>query len=148
MRKIILGAALAAMALSTPLAAQAQVVQGTVNGAAAGAAEGSEAAGPIGGLVGGAVGAGVGAAAGAVGTAGAILGVDERPRFREYAATRPSYAWEGGEVRVGTVLPRRGVVFYPVPREYHVASRYRYSRINDQVVIVDPRSRRIVEVIE
>ena len=69
--------------LALPLAAQAE---GTVRGAEEGAAEGGRAAGPLGAIVGGAIGA-------ATGTVGGILGVDDRPRFREYVVRerRPSY---------------------------------------------------------
>ena len=124
---------------SLPLAAHAQ---GTIRGVQEGAAEGGRAAGPVGAVVGGAVGA-------ATGTVGGILGVEERPRFREYVVRehRPSYRYQE-EVRVGTVLPERGVTFYEVPREYHVRPGYRYAVVNDRPVIVEPRSRRIVEIIE
>ena len=71
--KILLPMAMVAM-LALPVAAQAE---GTVRGAQEGAAEGGRAAGPIGAIVGGTVGA-------ATGTVGGILGVDTRPRFREY----------------------------------------------------------------
>ncbi|MGA8962654.1 MAG: hypothetical protein WB475_20855, partial [Pseudolabrys sp.] len=64
--------ALALVAL--PFAAQAQ---GTVRGAQEGAEAGGRAAGPLGAVVGGTVGA-------AAGTVGGILGVEDRPRFREY----------------------------------------------------------------
>jgi hypothetical protein len=40
------------------------------------------------------------------------------------------------------------VTYYQVPAEYHVAPTYRYAFVNDQVVLVEPRTRRIVEVIE
>jgi hypothetical protein len=86
-----------------PYAAHAQ---GTIRGAEEGAAAGDRAAGPVGAIVGGAVGA-------ATGTVGGILGVEERPRFREYVIRehRPSFRF-GGDVRVGEVLPERGVTFY------------------------------------
>jgi len=124
---------------SLPLAAHAQ---GTVRGAEEGAAAGERAAGPLGAIVGGTVGA-------AAGTVGGILGVEERPRFREYVIRehRPSFRY-GGEVRIGAVLPPQGVTLYAVPREYHVRPGYRYAIVNDQPVIVEPRSRRIVEIIE
>jgi Protein of unknown function (DUF1236) len=85
----------------------------------------------------------------ATGTVGGILGVEERPRFREYVIRehRPSFGYEG-DVRVGAVLPPRGVTLYAVPREYHVRPGYRYAIVNDRPVIVEPRSRRIVEIIE
>jgi hypothetical protein len=133
--KLILAAALAT--LSLPVIANAQ---GTFRGAEEGAHEGGRAAGPIGAIVGGAVGA-------ATGTVGGILGVEERPRFREYVYREHprAYRYEG-DVRVGAVLPSRGVTYYEVPREYHVRG-YRYAYVNDRPVLVD-RSRRIVEVIE
>jgi hypothetical protein len=116
--------------------------QGTIRGAEDGAAAGERAAGPLGAIVGGTVGA-------ATGTVGGILGVEERPRFRQYVIREhhPSFRYEG-DVRIGEVLPPRGVTLYTVPREYHVGPGYRYAIVNDRPVIVEPRSRRIVEVIE
>jgi hypothetical protein len=107
-----------------------------------GAAAGERAAGPVGAIVGGAVGA-------ATGTVGGILGVEERPRFREYVIRehRPSFRYRE-DVRIWAVLPERGVTLYAVPREYHVRPGYRYAIVNDRPVIVEPRSRRIVEIIE
>ncbi len=127
------------MLVSLPFAASAQ---GTFRGAEEGAAAGNRAAGPVGAVVGGAIGA-------ATGTVGGILGVEERPRFREYVIRehRPSFGYSG-EVRIGAVLPARGVTLYAVPREYHVRPGYRYAVVNDRAVIVEPRSRRIVEIIE
>ena len=125
--------------VSLPFAAHAQ---GTFRGAEEGAAAGDRAAGPVGAVVGGAIGA-------ATGTVGGILGVEERPRFREYVVRehRPSFRYRD-DVRVGMVLPERGVRLYEVPREYHVRPGYRYAVVNDRPVIVEPRSRRIVEIIE
>lgn len=154
MRKILIVTAIAVLSVGSALSAQAQVIQDTVNGTQNGFDRGNAAAGPLGGLVGGAVGAGVGAATGAVGTAtgvvGSIFGVpDDRPRFHEYATEqgRPSFAYDS-DLRIGSVLPHRGVTLYPVPRQYHVSSRYRYAVVNDRTVIVDPRSRRVVDIID
>jgi len=124
--------------VSLPLAAYAQ---GTIRGEE-GAAAGDRAAGPVGAIVGGAVGA-------ATGTIGGILGFEDRPRFREYVVRehQPSFRY-ADEVRVGTVLPDRSVRLYEVPLEYHVKPGYRYAIVNDRPVIVEPRTRRIVEVIE
>jgi uncharacterized protein DUF1236 len=137
-KKIVLPFMVAAT-LALPATAMAQ---GTFRGAEEGAAAGGAAGGPIGAIVGGTVGA-------ATGTVGGILGVDDRPRFREYVVRerRPSYAVRE-EVRVGAVLPPSGVTYYEVPAEYHVAPSYRYTIVNDRPVIVEPRSRRIVEVID
>jgi hypothetical protein len=130
-------AATAAVFLALPFAASAQ---GVVGGAAEGAHEGNHAAGPVGAVVGGAVGA-VGA-----GVAG-LLGVDQQPRFREYVKHehRSSYAYDR-PVGVGAELPGEGVTYYEVPSEYGVKD-YRYTVVNDQTVLVDPRTHRIVEVI-
>jgi Protein of unknown function (DUF1236) len=46
------------------------------------------------------------------------------------------------------ILPSSGMVFYRVPREYGVPSRYRYTIVNDRTVLVDPRTRRVVQVID
>jgi len=35
-----------------------------------------------------------------------------------------------------------------VPAEYHIRPEYRYAVVNDRVAIVEPASRRIVEIIE
>ncbi|GJD48656.1 hypothetical protein OPKNFCMD_1379 [Methylobacterium crusticola] len=115
--------------------------QGTARGAQEGAARGEAAAGPVGAVVGGAIGA-------AVGTANSILGIDRRERFRIYALgeRRPSVAY-AGPVRVGTVLPREGVVYYDVPPEFALKG-YDYTIVNDHPVLVEPGTRRIVEVID
>ncbi len=124
-------------ALTMPAVAYAQ---GTIPGAQDGAARGGSVGGPVGAIVGGAVGA-------ATGTVGGILGVDTRPRFRSYVEGRnvPSYRYNE-DVRVGAVLPSSGVTYYDVPADYGVRE-YRYTVVNDTPVLVDPRSHRIVEVI-
>jgi hypothetical protein len=120
-----------------PLNAQAQGRH-----AEEGAAAGGRAAGPPGAIIGESVGA-------AVDVAETILGVEDRPRFREYVIRehRPSFRYRE-EFHVGAVLPPRGVTLYEVPREYHVRPGYRYAVVNDLPVIVEPRSRRIVEIID
>jgi hypothetical protein len=126
-------------ALALPLAAQAQ---GTLRGAEEGAAVGGNAAGPLGAIVGGAVGA-------ATGTVGGILGVDDRPRFREYVVRerRPSYRYNE-DLRVGVVLPESGVTYYNVPPEYRAPPGYRYTIVNDRPVLIEPRSRRVIEIVD
>ena len=124
--------------LALPMAAKAQ---GTVPGAQEGAAQGERDAGPIGAVVGGTLGA-------VAGTVGGILGVEDRPRFREYVVRErvPSYRYSD-EFRVGAVLPESGVTYYDVPADYHVTG-YRYTYVNDRPVLVDPRTRRIVQIID
>ncbi len=172
-KQILTGTVLAALA-SLPLAAHAQIVQDTQNGMQSGADQGNAAAGPLGGIVGGAVGAGVGAATGAVGTAtgiagtavngaagvaagavhgatgvvGDIFGADQ-PRFDNYVQQQnyPSYSYRK-PLRVGTILPRSGLTYYEVPSDYPHARRYRFARVNDRTVLVDPRTRRVVEIMD
>ena len=125
-------------AIIAPLSASAQSVE---RGADRGAREGDRAAGPVGAIVGGTIG-------GVVGGVEGILGVDARPRFRHYVVEehRPSYRYEG-DVRVGAELPEAGVTYYEVPQEYGVRE-YRYTVVNDRPVLVDPRTHRIVQVVE
>jgi hypothetical protein len=131
--------------LATPVAGRAQ---GLVGGAERGADEGSAAAGPVGAVVGGAVGAATGVANGALGVAGDILGVPDRPRFRTYVESEHVRSYDYDQpLRRGVILPE-DYAFYDVPEDYHVHGRYRYTVINHRPVLVDPVTRRVVEVIE
>lgn len=91
-----------------------------------GAAAGGNVAGPLGAIVGGAVGA-------ATGTVGGILGVDDRPRFREYVVRerRPSYRYNE-DLRVDVVLPESGITYYDVSSKYRAPAGYRYTIVNDR----------------
>src|ERR1700684_2287691 len=53
---------------------------------------------------------------------------------------------EHPRVVFGDVLPADGVILRPVPREYGVTS-YQYTVVDDTPVLVDPSTRRIVEVV-
>jgi hypothetical protein len=77
-----------------------------------------------------------------------FIDVDQRPAFREYIVRErvPSYRVPG-RVIVGGVLPEAGVRYYDVPPSFG-ASSYRYTVVNDQPVLVEPRTRRIVQVVE
>lgn len=110
-------------------------------GAATGAATGAVGGAVVGGPVGAAVGATVGAVAGGIAD-------DQRPRFRSYVMERkvPSYRYER-EVRVGVDLPESGVTYYEVPREYGTTS-YRYTVVNERAVLVDPKTRKVVQIID
>ena len=134
-----IGTAAIVAALAIPTLAQAQGVPGGVD---RGSREGERAAGPVGAIVGGVIG-------GVVGGVNGVLGVDDRPRFRSYVVEqrRPSYQYRE-DVRVGAILPEEGVTYYDVPREYGSARDYRYTVVNGRTVLVEPRSRRIVEIVE
>jgi hypothetical protein len=85
------------------------------------------------------------------GLAGPGVGIipdDERPRFRQYIVEErvPSYTVET-PVRVGTVLPESGVTYYDVPQQYGATS-YRYTVLNDRTILVEPRTRRVMQVID
>lgn len=126
------------IALIAPISTNAQ---GVVGGAAQGADQGNDAAGPVGAVVGGAVGAVTGGIAG-------VLGIDQRPRFREYVIHehRASYRYND-DMRVGAILPSNGVEYYDVPPEYGVKG-YRYTVVNDETVLVDPRTHAIVQIVQ
>jgi hypothetical protein len=75
--------------------------------------------------------------------------VEERPRFHEFIVKQHHESFRfKEEVRVGGILPEVGVTFHEAPGEYHVKPGYRYAVVNDRIVIVDPRTRRIEEIIE
>jgi hypothetical protein len=76
------------------------------------------------------------------------IAVDQRPAFREYIVRErvPNYTIPD-RVIVGGVLPEAGVTTYDVPQTYGVTP-YRYTVVNGQTVLVEPRSRRIVQVLE
>jgi uncharacterized protein YcfJ len=128
--KFLLAGAVVLLLAPSPSSAQSS------SGAAAGAATGA-----IGGaVVGGPVGAVLGGAAGAI--VGGLTGPKEQ-EFRQYVATQnvPSYRYPE-DVRVGAVL----VSYRHVPAQYGVR-KYRRNVVNDVFVLVDPRTRRIVQVI-
>ena len=134
----LIGIAALVATVALPVMAQAQGVPGGVE---RGSRDGERAAGPVGAVVGGVIG-------GVVGGVNGVLGVDQRPRFRTYVVEqhRPSYQYRE-DVRVGAVLPEQGVTYYDVPPEYGVRD-YRYTVVNNRTVLVDPRTHRIVEVVE
>jgi hypothetical protein len=118
MRNRILAIAAIAAAISTPIAAQAQSTVGVVRGGTV-VVDDNEG-----------------------------IAVDQRPAFREYIVRErvPNYTIPD-RVIVGGVLPETGVTYYDVPQTYGVTP-YRYTVVNGQTVLVEPRSRRIVQVVE
>lgn len=137
-KKIVIAATLillpaAVLAQQNPQGAQG----GALSGAATGAVGGAIVGGPVGAVVGGVGGAVV----------GGIIG-DNTPRFQTYVVQQkvPSYTY-AEPVTVGRVLPESGVTYREVPREYG-ATEYRYTVVNNRTVLVDPQTRRIVQVIE
>ena len=118
--KLLVMAAIAA-AIGAPIAAQAQ---GTIT---TGVAPG----GPV-----------------VIGGDAAGIAVDQRPAFREYVIRErvPTYTVPD-RVVVGGVLPETGITTYDVPQTFAVTP-YRYTVVNGETVLVEPRTRRIVQVVE
>ena len=127
-------ALLAATAVA-PMAAQAQYAPAD---AAAGAAAGGAVAGPVGAAAGAIVGGTVGAASDA---ATAVFAPP--PPVVTYVEREdiPSVTVEH-EVRVGQPLPET-VVVHRVPKY-----EYEYAVVNHRRVIVEPKTRRVVKIIE
>jgi uncharacterized protein DUF1236 len=136
MHKMILTAGAVFGALMLPLAANAQT-SGVAAGATTGAVGGAIVGGPVGAVVGGIGGAVVGGLTDAT-----------RPQFRTYVVEQrtPSYTY-AQPVVIGAELPADGVTYYEVPAQYGV-SQYRYTVVNNRTVLVDPRTRRVVQIVE
>jgi hypothetical protein len=123
MRTSILAIAAVATVIGAPLAAQAQ---GYDSGTTTGLARGGPGA-PV-----------------------VSEGIEQEqlPAFREYVIREriPDYTIPE-RVVVGTILPDTGVTIYDVPQTYGTTT-YRYTVVNGRTVLVEPRSRRIVQIIE
>ncbi|KRE17970.1 hypothetical protein ASE63_01915 [Bosea sp. Root381] len=145
-KKLAFVAALAIVPAAAIAQTQVQTQTQPSGGAAGGAVSGAT-SGAIGGaVVGGPIGAAVGGVGGAV--VGAIIGDAATPKFRTYVVEQsvPSYTY-AEPVAVGTVLPQQGVVYRDVPAEYGAPSGYSYTVVNDRTVLVEPRTRRVVQII-
>lgn len=133
MRKtLLMSTVIAALAAPVIAPAAAFAQASTATGAVGGAAVGAVVGGPVGAVVGGVVGAGVGAAA-------------EPPQeVRTYVMKerRPSVRMEQ-EVVVGRQLPP-SVTLYDIPQ----SSEYEYTVVNDRRVIVEPKTRKVVYIVE
>lgn len=118
MRNSFIAVAAVAGALAAPVAAQAQSTVGIVRGETV--------------LIGDGTG----------------IAVEQRPAFREYIVRErvPTYTIPD-RVVVGGVLPEVGVTYYDVPERFG-PTPYRYTVVNGETVLVEPQTRRIVQVIE
>jgi hypothetical protein len=76
------------------------------------------------------------------------IAVDQRPAFRQYIIRErvPDYTIPD-RVVVGGVLPEAGVTYYDVPQTFGMTP-YRYTVVNGRTILVEPRTRRIVQVID
>ena len=118
MRNMFLAAAAVTAVIGAPMAAQAQSTVGVVGG-------NTVVIDQDGGLI-----------------------AEQRPAFREYVVREavPTFTIPD-RVVVGTVLPEAGVTTYDVPQRFG-GTPYRYTVVNGATVLVEPRSRRIVQVID
>ena len=118
MRNMLLAAAAVASVLSAPIAAQAQGTVGVTGG-------NTVVIEPGGGII-----------------------ADQRPAFREYVVSQrvPAFMIED-RIAIGAVLPDAGVTYYDVPQRFG-STPYRYTVVNGTTVLVEPRTRRIVQVID
>lgn len=129
MRNHMFASAVAIAVMAPTLAwAQASTATGAVGGAAAGAVVG----GPVGAVVGGTVGA-------AVGMAG-----EPPAEVRTYVTREQAPSVRVTEkVVVGESLPAT-VVLRPVPNH----DDYSFAVVNDRRVIVHPKTRKVIQIIE
>jgi hypothetical protein len=76
------------------------------------------------------------------------IAMEQRPAFREYIVRErvPTYTVPD-RVIVGATLPDVGVTYYDVPQSFG-STPYRYTVVNGETVLVEPRTRRIVQVID
>jgi hypothetical protein len=76
------------------------------------------------------------------------IAVEQRSAFRDYVVRErvPTYTVPD-RIIVGATLPDAGVTIYDVPQTFGTTP-YRYTVVNGRTVLVEPRSRRIVQVIE
>ncbi|MGV7219771.1 DUF1236 domain-containing protein [Bradyrhizobium sp. UFLA05-112] len=76
------------------------------------------------------------------------IAVEQRPAFRDYVVEQRVPAFSVPDrVVVGTVLPETGITYYDVPQRFGPTT-YRYTVVNGETVLIEPRSRRIVEVLD
>jgi hypothetical protein len=122
--------AISVLAASLLMSGAAFAQSTTAQGAAEGAARGGEAAGPVGAIVGGTVGAAVGAAV-------------EIPNAVINSVPRDHSVVVRERVVVGEPLPP-SVELRTVPQY----TEYRYAVVNDRRVIVEPRTRRVVRILD
>lgn len=130
--RILIGSVLVSLAGAVAVPAAAFAQASTATGAVGGAAVGAVVGGPVGAVVGGAVGATVGAAA------------EPPPEVRTYVMKehRPSVRLRQ-QVVVGEPLPG-DVALYQIPD----TDAYEYTVVNDRRVIVEPRTRKVVYIVE
>jgi hypothetical protein len=126
-KRLVISVVAASLLASSAAFAQSTTAAGAANGARTG----GDVAGPVGEIVGGTVGAAVGAA---VEIPNAVI--TSIPRSEPSVVVRE-------RVVVGEPLPPT-VELRPVPSH----TEYRYAVVNDRRVIVEPRTRKVIRIID
>lgn len=76
------------------------------------------------------------------------IAADQRKSFQRYVVEEQTPAYSvPGDIQVGTTLPDLGVTYYDVPERFG-ATKFRYTVVNDRTVLVDPKTRKVVQVVE
>ncbi len=128
--KILILSAAALGMMSTAALAE----DGAITGAAGGAVTGAIVGGPVGAAVGGVVGLAAGAALDPP-PQRVVTYVEQQPLQQSVVIEQP--------LAVGKPIPR-DVVLMPVPED----TRYSYAVVNNQRVIVDPRTHTVVRIMQ
>jgi hypothetical protein len=128
--KILILSAAALGMMSTAALAE----DGAITGAAGGAVTGAIVGGPVGAAVGGVVGLAAGAALDPP-PQRVVTYVEQQPLQQSVVIEQP--------LVVGKPIPR-DVVLMPVPED----TRYSYAVVNNQRVIVDPRTHMVVRIMQ
>jgi hypothetical protein len=111
---------------------------GAAGGAVGGAVAGAVIAGPVGAVAGGVAGAAV----------GAVLTPSETRAVREFAESQPRPSYRvAEEVVVGYQVPRN-VALQRIPPQVGLRHSYDYGVVNGRRVIVDPATRRVVDILD
>jgi hypothetical protein len=77
-----------------------------------------------------------------------VVAVDQKPAFLGYVKRRQMHSdLLVKHVSVGDLLPDSGVIYYDIPLRYG-APFYRCVVIGEQVVIADPSTGRVIQVID
>ena len=79
---------------------------------------------------------------------GGGLTADQSTKVKAYVTKEKRSSVKVTEkVAVGEPLPS-SVQFYAIPADAGVQTQYRYTVVNDRTVLVDPGTRRVIQVIE
>ena len=78
-----------------------------------------------------------------------VIPPEKRQAFLAYVERhQPPFSFiDSDGLKVGKVIHDTGIRYYKIPRGYGLRA-YRFSVVNNQVVLVDPATRRVVQIID